>query len=1192
MLRIFALLFTVALTHGECRPMASRSIEVDEFGHGSDYLSHKVPQQAVGHGMISPRNPAVLHPASLASKVARGVMAGRILQQRTGDDHVPGALHSGLPPAVSPSSLAALAHGNGHHTPDSLQAAQPATAPITLGTAAPEQGSTAASASSLVHTHVPNALDSALGPATPVWGLGPVPEASSTSLPVSPAALDSLYTQMPFISSGPQPASPPAQPLGAKGPQEYQALVDADSPSTAPTAADAPSHAGATAADDTTTTIMPMPAPPAPPSPRPPNRSGTFLDSFAKDPASQGRLALSVVVIVSAIMCCCSSAACFLFLLKRYQEADRDDLTSQWSVPQYARYIARRTSSIKRKVPPPLVVDHASLSASWPNRDTSRSARMLSSSGAPSLCAPRSMGDSGPGSGAWWEAVIAGGGEAEQQPPAAPAASPGVGRSPAASPMLSRMLSVLPEVTDELAHSPSFVRGANSSVHAPAPSGAHASSGGAPGGLARLASSEMTTVREQAPTGHEPLRFIGAPHVNRLCGTHAAAVILPSTADAASGMGPSSVSSSKESSMASVVVVPQAPAGNVATAASASVAPTDPRIAHRRAGSLSQPDAATDLPLRGKYKPGETAAPLQQFERVFSEPLSSRYSKTCSAPFPPAATPHAQGQAAPAANGDRAGCQGAACDLPRQPGGPHRQRSTRTASNGSINFMYSMRDVSQTLVVNQDSTSAAEPVARPAAPAAEVMVRASGSSCPPRREFLHGRARTPESSGVCGDSGGGPDTQSRQSSAELSAMARNVAMEWRHDTRGSGAARPTTAAAQPSRRALQRSSGLHRSRPSVLAAYTERAVEASKDPAWFGRKGSGASRRPSGISQTASALRAATSIATGEAASLAEAATQAQAAELGRRVPAAHASRRRGGAENVSDYALHWLSKTRLRSASGAGDEPGPQPPCATGSTTVAPCVQPDNGVGSAGLAVATPTTTKSFGCQADADTITAEVLRFRQSWAPGTAVGVAPLPVGTSEKRCLQRSARSAGPLAQHNDGGEAPGSARGPLAPEGPAAQHDVQVAAAGSEPLSDASLVEAASQVEAVERVPLLKGLRRSSSSRGEDAHEPPMSERLQRPVCVPLSGLGGAVMGGEMGVEQTDRSAVGAAALADVDGPVRGEVEEQSVRLRDRYGTQEGWVDSIETIAHTCASRTVAQGSRGEALSADADSRAHP
>lgn len=76
-------------------------------------------------------------------------------------------------------------------------------------------------------------------------------------------------------------------------------------------------HAGAPAAEVPLQFLEPPPPPPAPAPPRPSPRGGTFLDSIANDPVSQGRLGISVVVTISLIMCCCSSAACTIFLLVR-----------------------------------------------------------------------------------------------------------------------------------------------------------------------------------------------------------------------------------------------------------------------------------------------------------------------------------------------------------------------------------------------------------------------------------------------------------------------------------------------------------------------------------------------------------------------------------------------------------------------------------------------------------------------------------------------------------------------------------------------------------------------------------------------------------------------------------------------------------------------------------------------------------
>lgn len=519
---------------------------------------------------------------------------------------------------------------------------------------------------------------------------------------------------------------------------------------------------------------------------------------------------------------------------KRYKEAARDEIMTQWSVPQYARYLSRRASSTKCKTQPPAPEHAPSLSASWPNQTPSRSVNFLPSSSAPSLCAVRSADGSARGSGAWWEAVIAGtvSADAVPSPAPAPAASPGASRSPAASRMISRVLSVLPELTDELAHTQSLMKsGTGSFLSANAQAAPRASEPGTTSGLARAPSSEMTIVRGEGVPKAAPPRYAASPLVN-LHSDQVPAAPLSRAADhgrSADGGG-SSAGSGKGSSAASSALVPTAGLGAAGKRGPATVAPTDPRLGRRSAGGEV---AGGPLPPTAVSRLGIACVPeplfIQQFDSVFSEALPTNTSGQSGTPPTTVTTvPPAEGGMGVEASSDTQCMPGGS----QESLGLYRQHPTGSTSNGSLNFMYSLHGLSQDLVVNREGLGPPKMSAQDAKPAAAGGMRGSLEQRPPCRQFLQGQARpgTPESSAVSGDSGTGQEEQSGSTSAELSAVARQVASEWRGNACGRSAGKEGSG--KPSRRLLQRSAVIHKSQRHHPVACAERAVAASRDPAW------------------------------------------------------------------------------------------------------------------------------------------------------------------------------------------------------------------------------------------------------------------------------------------------------------------------------------------------------------------------
>lgn len=530
-----------------------------------------------------------------------------------------------------------------------------------------------------------------------------------------------------------------------------------------------------------------------------------------------------------------------------------------WSVPQYAKQLTSKPSALKHKLPPPLNLDDEPLSASWPNMPTSRSVQFLSSSPAPSFCTARSGDGSARSSGAWWEAAAAGGAAADAPQPGV-ASSPGAARSPAAARMLSRMLSVLPEGADELAHTQSLRKSVATGAHATAaPHACAAASGAAGSRLPRASSSEMTIVKKHEPVGATPLRFVGSTHVNRNFGAAGAApapwAAESSTAARRSGAASSSGESRNGSSAASTALVVAAPARASATG-STQAAPSDPRIGMRRAGAAGASSALHQLPaVPPSPAPGALPAdplqpahplpadPLQPFDSVFSGLLSSRSGNgnVTMAEQEGGARPESHPPACLPVQGSGGGEQPAVPESRSRPPHafglarpPHNQRSRESGSDGSINFMYTMRDVSRSLVVNQNVSGVPQPTPEAGAVRADDGCAVGGARTS-RREFLTGHTQpaTSGSSTVDNNSGNGQETGSGLSSAEIEVIARNAAAAWRrHGPQESRDASRAGVAQLNKSRMLQRSvTGLrHSSRQMSLRA--DRAVEAAKDPSW------------------------------------------------------------------------------------------------------------------------------------------------------------------------------------------------------------------------------------------------------------------------------------------------------------------------------------------------------------------------
>lgn len=509
----------------------------------------------------------------------------------------------------------------------------------------------------------------------------------------------------------------------------------------------------------------------------------------------------------------------------------------QWSVPQYARELARKASIHRLKRPTPVDVEESPLSASWPRLPQSRSNHLRASSPAPSFCTAHS----GDGSGAWWEAVLAGSANTDAPQPPVPS-SPGAARSPAASRMISRMLSVLPEGADELAQTQSLLQGGPSGPHGTG--GTHVgatAAGAAVGVMPRASSSEMTIVTKREPAGPTPLRYAGSPHVNRHSG--AAACAPAPWAAAGSGAGnraaasSSSGAPSSRSSAASVAIVPFA-AACASKARSGHIAPTDPRLGPQRigAGGSTEPHGG----LRGGFPPAGFAelcpqAPdLQQtFDRVFSGvPTFRSGTGACAQPACTASVHqrHVSQEMLQRKASDDSPQTGSRERQPQafglERGARHRQDQS-SGSNGSINFMYTMRNLSQSLVVNKELCGVLQP--RPG----EASARGSGPQLAHRRHLTwHARPATAASSTVGNDSGSTQQSRSGRSSAEIEAMARGAAHEWRSRRPGNGFG--TADAARPQRRVLHRSGTRvgSSSRQILHGQRAERAAEAARDPAW------------------------------------------------------------------------------------------------------------------------------------------------------------------------------------------------------------------------------------------------------------------------------------------------------------------------------------------------------------------------
>lgn len=268
------------------------------------------------------------------------------------------------------------------------------------------------------------------------------------------------------------------------------------------------------------------------------------------------------------------------------------------------------------------------------------------------------------------------------------------------------------------------------------------------------------------------------------------------------------------------------------------------------------------------------------------------------------------------------------------------------------------------------------------------------------------------------------------------------------------------------------------------------------------------------------------SFAAGETASLAEAALKATTAEPPQHVslPAPRPPRTRAQETAVSDYALHWLSKTKLHCSheASAAMEIGAAAP--EGGL-------PDQHTDTQEQGFAPRT--KSFGCQADAEDISAEVSGWGHQPAAARHDTSVPsiLPPQFGQHR-PHVEGRATVQLSKHRQ------FLKAHVVMEEPELRADLSRvvehrAGAGGK------------RSAAAELVPLLEGVQSNSEADGGS----PVSDRLLH--ASPTRGNSGSSAAGASEV-----SSVVAAEAA----PVATSAEHW--RRQDRYWTPEGWADSVE------------------------------
>lgn len=272
------------------------------------------------------------------------------------------------------------------------------------------------------------------------------------------------------------------------------------------------------------------------------------------------------------------------------------------------------------------------------------------------------------------------------------------------------------------------------------------------------------------------------------------------------------------------------------------------------------------------------------------------------------------------------------------------------------------------------------------------------------------------------------------------------------------------------------------------------------------------------------------SFAAGDTASLAEAELQPTAAEPPRHVslPVPNAPRPRAQECTVSDYALHWLSNTKLHRSKGATAAPDAE---AAAQGWELPHRHTDSQQqGSAPR-------TKSFGCQAEAKDISAEVSGLHKTAGPQQDASLPSMPLQHSEQRRPQVEHGATAQLSKHTQFRKVHSGTNAEPGMHGDSMRAVELQAGVGGTPCAAA----------AGDLVPLLEGLQSSSC---ETAGGSPVSARMLHPS--PMRGSGGSAAAGAWEV-RNDRAAEAAPAA----------VSAEHWRRQDRYWTPAGWADSIET-----------------------------
>lgn len=252
-------------------------------------------------------------------------------------------------------------------------------------------------------------------------------------------------------------------------------------------------------------------------------------------------------------------------------------------------------------------------------------------------------------------------------------------------------------------------------------------------------------------------------------------------------------------------------------------------------------------------------------------------------------------------------------------------------------------------------------------------------------------------------------------------------------------------------------------------------------------------------------------------------------------MPVLDAQRRRTRTSTVSDYALHWLSQTKLsQSFTAHGAPTAAEPSARDGGTPTSHSVAVLRQQQPVPEEAAPVLRTKSFGCQADAAAISAEVSGLRGWVDTGRGAGV-PQPRLPRRRRGRPRAGVHAAPQRSRTN----------PFAQVHAAADAEAD-ACRGAQ---GAREVHAGGPSEPGDRVPLLQAP--SSSSSGA-AGASPVSARVLHPSPEHEEWGSGAEQGGRV-----SESAAEAAA--------------ERWQQQDRYWTPDGWTDSIEVLGQAGPAR---------------------